>query len=143
MTERGYEEKDEKLEKQEEKQEKDERSWDEKARNDPLGAIVWALILIWAGIVFLVQNLGILDAVGGVEEWGLIFAGAGVILLLEAGARYVLPEYRRPIMGTVIMGLVFIAIGLGDMISWKLVGPLAIIGVGAAMLLGGLFRREE
>ena len=143
MADSGFDEKDEKLEKQDEKQEKEEKTWDEKWRNDPLSALVWALILIWAGLVFLAGNVGLFDSLRAIDSWGLIFAGAGVILLLEAGARYMLPEYRRPVMGTVILGLVFIAIGLGDLVGWGLIWPLVIIGIGAAMLLGGLFRRDQ
>ena len=51
------------LEKQEEKS-TDEKSYEEKYRRDPLGAVVWALILIWAGLVLLAQNMGTLDKLG-------------------------------------------------------------------------------
>ena len=48
------------LEKQEEKS-ADEKNYDEKYRRDPLGSIVWALILIWVGLVLLAQNMGYLN----------------------------------------------------------------------------------
>jgi len=57
MSELNYGEKEEKEEKEEEKEEK---SWDEKYRRDPLSAIVWAVILIWVGVVLLADNLGFL-----------------------------------------------------------------------------------
>ncbi len=32
-------------------QEKDEKEHEEKWRRDPLGALIWAFIIIWAGVV--------------------------------------------------------------------------------------------
>ncbi|OIO88460.1 MAG: hypothetical protein AUK03_16190 [Anaerolineae bacterium CG2_30_64_16] len=142
MADKNYTEKDEKLEKQEEKEEKEEKSWDEKWRRDPLSAVVWALILIWAGLVLLADTTGLLARFELIDTWGVIFLGAGVLLLLEAAARFLLPEYRRPIMGTVIFGLILIAIGLGDLVSWGIIWAIALIAIGAILLVGGVFRRR-
>ena len=152
---------------QEEKSEKDEKdlakheekSVEEKWQRDRLGSIVWALILIWAGFVLLAGNLGILDAFNAFFErlgfelaelpvqipfiqlssWSLIFLGAGVLLLAEVVVRLLFPTYRRPVLGTAIMAIVFFGIGLG---SWGMIWPLVLIVVGLALLLGGLFRRK-
>ena len=44
---------------QDEKSEKGrDDSWDEKWRRDPVEAAVWAFVLIWAGIVWLLSNTG-------------------------------------------------------------------------------------
>ena len=40
----------------------EEKSAEEKWRRDPLGSITWAVILIWAGLVLLADNLGMLKA---------------------------------------------------------------------------------
>lgn len=61
MSERQYSEKEEKdVEKREEKEEKEEKSWEEKWHRDPLGTATWAVILIWAGLVLLADNMGLL-----------------------------------------------------------------------------------
>jgi low affinity Fe/Cu permease len=131
----------EKHEKEEEKnREKEEKSWEEKWREDPLNAAVWAGILIWAGVALLLGNLDVLKDTG-LGGWDLVFAGAGAILLLEAGVRLLVPAYRRPILGTVILGLVFLSIGLGDLVGWEAIWPLAIILIGVALLLRGFVRR--
>jgi hypothetical protein len=128
---------DEKHEKEEEKRgEKDEKSWDEKWREDPLNAAVWAGILVWAGVALLLGNLGVLDDTA-LSGWDLVFAGAGVILLLEAAVRLLVPAYRQSIVGNLILGFVFLSIGLGDLVSWDLIWPLAIILLGVALLLRG------
>ena len=73
-------------EKEEEKEaekrdEKRDETWEEKWRRDPLSAAVWALILIWAGIAFLLGNLGALDGLGletdGPRGAGASFRGGG------------------------------------------------------------------
>ncbi len=134
-----------------EREEKDEKRHEkeEKGRGDQLDAAAWGLIIIWAGLVFFADNLGILASLrGGVpggfvfrfEAWSLIFLGAGVIILLEAAIRVLVPAYRRAVTGTVILGIVFISVGLGNIISWAIVAPLILIGIGAIVLLRGLSR---
>jgi hypothetical protein len=133
----------EKEEKQEKQQEKEEKSWEEKWRRDPLTAAAWALIIIWAGLVLLGNNLGLLDWLPLVEAWSLFFLGAGAILLLEAGFRLLMPAYRGPVTGNLILAVVFLAIGLGDIISWQCLLPTAVIAIGLYLLITGLLRRRE
>ncbi len=127
---------DEKFEKEEKEREKEEKSWEEKWREDPLSAVVWALILVWAGIALLIGNLDVLEDTS-LEGWNLVFAGAGVILLLEVVVRLLVPAYRQPVIGGLILGFVFLAIGLGDLGIWDAIWPLAIILLGVALLLRG------
>ncbi len=145
---------DEKYEKQEKE---DEKSAEEKWQRDSLGSIVWALILIWAGVVFLASNTGMLgafnDLLAGIglqtaelpfklpflrlEAWSLIFAGAGVLLLAEVVIRLIFTSYRRPVLGTAIMAVIALGIGLG---TWGLILPLVLIIAGLAIILGAFFR---
>jgi hypothetical protein len=135
----------------------EEKSVEEKWRRDSLGAIVWALILIWAGAVFLASNLGWLDEINAflrrmglqaaelpiklpflrLETWSLIFLGAGLLLLSEVVIRLLIPSYRKPVLGTAILAVVALGIGLG---TWGLILPLALIVAGLVILLGGFFR---
>jgi hypothetical protein len=145
---------DEKFEKQEKEEEK---SVEEKWQRDSLGSIVWALILIWAGFVFLASNMGLLNAFNNLlagiglqpaelpfkvpflqlEAWSLIFTGAGVLLLAEVVIRLIFPSYRKPVLGTAIMAVVALGFGLG---AWGLILPLVLIIAGLAIILGALFR---
>ena len=137
------------MEKHEEKS-ADEKNYEEKYRRDPLGAMIWAVILIWAGLVMLASNLGFLDQLGFrfsdsafpfefpfADAWGLFFIGAGLILLVEIAIRMLIPTYRRPVMGTFILAIVFFGIGLGN---WELIWPLIIIAIGLSLILRGFFR---
>lgn len=140
MSDRQYTEKEE--EKREEKEEKEEKSWDEKWRRDPLSAVVWAAILIWAGLVLLGSNLGLLARFEAVEAWALIFLGAGLIVLLEVVVRLLVPDYRRPVGGSLIFAIILVAIGLGDLVGWELVGPLVLIMIGVSIVVRGFLWRR-
>ena len=126
-------------EKEEEKRhEKDEKSQEEKWRRDPLSAIVWACILIWAGVVLLLGNL---DLPLPMNDWSLIFLGAGIIILLEVLIRLLMPEHRRGVVGSLIVAVVFIGIGGGGSIGWGFLWGFGLIAIGVVVLLGGFRRR--
>jgi hypothetical protein len=140
------------MQKQEEKSAEEktayEKSYEEKYRRDPLGTLIWAIILIWAGLVWLANNFGLLDQIRfrfsklpveipfKTEVWTIFFLGAGVILLIEVLIRLTVPEYRRPVLGTFILAVIFFGIGIGN---WGLIWPLVLIVIGAVILLRGVF----
>lgn len=152
MSEQKFDEKE--MEKHDEKQEKssEEKNWDEKYRRDPLGTIVWAVIFIWAGLVFLAANLGLLDTfirwpmnmpgMGWMSRlagaWPLVLLGAGVILLVEVLVRLTVPVYRRPIFGTLVLAIIFISIALGDLVNWGVLWAVLLIGLGLSIILRGV-----
>jgi len=143
MSEHQYGEKYEKEEEKNEKEhEKDAKTWDEKWRRDPLSGAVWAIILIWAGAVFLVGNMGFLAGFEWYDAWPIILVGAGMIVLLEAVVRLIVPSYRRPIGGTLFLGFILVGIGLGDLLNTNLIWPLILIAFGLLLLLRGLVGRN-
>ena len=149
---------DEKDEQELSKQE--EKSVEEKWQRDPLAALVWALILIWAGVVLLAGNLGAFDLMSEfaerlpgdgfnlplqvdffpVEAWSIFWLGAAAILLLEVVVRLVVPAYRKSVVGTLILAGVFVGLGLG---TWNCVWPLILIGIGISILLRGFQRNGK
>lgn len=143
-----WDDKDEKNEKDEKEMSKhEEKTVDEKWRRDPLGAVAWAVVLIWAGVVLLLvnntdlfdtANLGGLRALGLSSVWSLIFVGAGVIFLIEALVRLAVPAYRRPVWGSIFFAIILIGIGLGNVFDWRLLGALVLIFIGISLI----FRRR-
>jgi hypothetical protein len=147
MSDREYHGKED--EKEHEKEEKDEEKsrggWGyEKWRRDPLSAVVWAGMLIWAGLALLAENLGFLAGLRIQESyigaWPIILIGASMIVFLEALVRLAVPTYRRAIGGTLFFAAVLLALGLGDLVGWRVVGPLILIAFGLSVLVRGLFR---
>jgi hypothetical protein len=153
MPDEKYDEKEQEKREEKSREEKssEEKNWDEKYRRDPLGSIVWACILIWAGLVFLAYNLGLLDfrTIPGFPEgfntapWSLVLLGAGVIVLIEVAIRLLVPEYRRPILGSLIVAVILIGIGLGNLINWNITGALILIAVGLLVIFRGIFHERN
>jgi hypothetical protein len=159
MADKNINEKDEKQ--LDEKDEKELLKHDEKVEErDTLSSIVWAAILIWAGLVFLAMNTGWLDKVlasgfiakylpKGMEVfepavWGIIMLGAGVILLGEAVIRVAVPQFRKHLGGTLVVAAILIAVGLGNFLgNWDLIWPFMLIALGASILFGGLLRKRK
>ena len=149
---------DEKDEKELSKRE--EKTVEEKWTRDPLAAVVWASILIWAGVVLLFSSFGAFETLSDfirelpIRDWNIIgesryidlgawnvfFVGAALILFLEAAVRLLVPAYRRSVTGTVILGFVFLGIGLGN---WNCIWALGLIALGVSILIRGFSKREE
>lgn len=145
MSEQRDEKFDEKRDEKQQEKSPQEKSWEEKYRRDPLGTVTWAAILIWVGIVLLLSNLGLFSNLNlpgqmRLDGWSIGFLGAGIILLLEALVRWLRPEYRRSLVGNLVVGFIFIGIGLGNILGADLVWPLILIALGLAIILRGFLR---
>ena len=114
----------------------------EKWRRDPIEALGWALFLIWIGIVLLAEYYGYLDRFEQLETWSVIMIGAGVLVLLGVLVRLVMPAYRKPVLGSIIFGVILLAVGLTEIMafSWPVVGAFILIAGGVGIILGGLTR---
>jgi hypothetical protein len=143
-------------EKAEEKySEKEEEKHEEKNNNDPLSSLVWALILIWAGLVFLGENLGLMETIVAdpiqigevtirqIGTWSMIFLGAGVLVFLEGVIRTFVPAYRSSTGGDFFLAAVFLGIGLGGLIGYSLVWPFILIAMGLATLASAMIRQRK
>lgn len=138
MSERRREEKgEEKRREKDEKEDEKRRGWDEKWRRDRLNAVQWAFILIWGALILLAGTTGFADDRGWDwwEGWAVFFAGAGAIILLVAFFRLLVPEYRRPVGGATILGLVLLGIGLGALIGWGYIWVIILVVIALVILL--------
>ncbi len=133
----------EKAEKQEKEEEKHEKSWEEKWRRDPLNVVTWTLVLLWLGVVLLIVATDVVAQLAWWETWAVFFAGAGVLLLAQVVIRLAVPSLRQRVMGGLILGLVFLAIGLGGMVGWVWVWPVVVIAIALVILIYGLVIRRR
>ena len=137
----------------------EEKSYEEKWQRDPIGAISWALLLIWVGAVLLLYNLDQLSILTNFVEglnlpfaelpfdipffdevaWQVFFLGAGIIVTAEIVFRLLFPTYRRQIVGSVIWAGILFGLAFGN---WEVVFPVIVIAAGLVILLGSFTKRR-
>lgn len=135
-------------EKQDEKEQEKRREkgggLDEKYRRNPAGFVGWVILLIWLGVNLLLQNLevGVFGEDDG-KEWAVFFWGGAVIIFAEVLARMAVPRWRTAPMGALVWGAIWAGVGFGLWYDkWAIIGPIVIIAVGLAILLGRLLPRR-
>lgn len=109
---------------------------------DLVESLMWGGIFIWAGLVYLAHNLGWLERILPLgrmnfrfDLWGIILLGAGVILLIGAIVRRVVPEYSRAGSGGFVLAAVLIGVGLSNLFAWHVIWPVILIAIGLGLLL--------
>lgn len=130
----------EKSEKDEKEQE--EKHWEEKDwRRDSLSGIIWALVLIWAGIVLLLVSLDFpaFDWLDWDRGWGAILIGIALLLGAEISIRLMMPSYAAPIRGRAILAIILAVLGISNFVDVEL-WPLILIGIGFSILFGAFTR---
>lgn len=128
-------------EKEQEKHQEKGRGMDEKYHRNPLGFVSFALLIIWLGVTLLLQNSGVID--GNDRGWGLFFWGGGVLIILVAVVRAAVPRFRRPVIGGFVWGAIWLGVGFGLWFDrWEVIGPIVIIAIGVAVLVGRLVPRR-
>jgi hypothetical protein len=138
-------------EKQNEKEEKNrnEKNWDEKWQRDPINAGCWAAIFIWAGLVLLGNTTGwgpdTFRWWNSGNWWAVIMAGVGAILILCGLIRLLMPEHRRPVIGNLVLGTIFLGVGVEELSGWDWgIGAAVIfIVIGLLIILAGVFRKRR
>ncbi len=140
---------DEKAEEKQEEKPQEEKLQEEKSgeknwQRDTLGGTIWALILIWAGVVLLVMTLNIsfFEWLDWDKAWGAILIGAALLLATEIAARLMIPSYAAPLRGRIILASILGIMGLSNFINVEL-WPLIIIAIGLSLLLRGFTHRSR
>lgn len=104
--------------------------------------IYWAVVLIWAGIVFGAEKFGYLPQVGRADAWTWIFLGAGLYALLGSAYRLFSNNFTNPTTFDYIWGGILIIIGINSLTPVKIAWPLILIFVGIVLLIGTLKRKN-
>ena len=118
---------------------------DEKWERDRLRMISIAAIFIWGGLVALAGTLNLFNYDWGGHGWAIFLLGTGVILLGKVIIRALIPEYRRAIGGSLIIGFILLAVGVSDLTgwSWDYIWPIILVAIGLSILLRGVLRRRK
>ena len=102
---------------------------------------IWGAVFIAAGIVALIATLELVPGLSAGNALSLIFVTAGVVFLIEAAIRLLVPTFRRPVTGTLILAFILLAIGVGGIIGFRNIWPLVLIAIGVIILAGQFLRR--
>ena len=130
-------EKHEKSEKSE-KSEKQEKGEKEEKSGDKTGPLVGGLILVWLGVSFYLVQIHYFD---WSNWWPYFIIGIGIILIMQAVVRYSTSGFKGAALGSLIGGAVLLIIGLAGMVGMRDWWPFVLIGIGVAVLVGGVTAR--
>ena len=132
-------------EKRREKRDEKGRSWDEKWEHDRLRMISIAAILIWGGLVAFAGTVNLFNFDWARHGWAIFLLGTGVILVVKVIIRLIVPELRRAIGASLIIGVVLLAVGISDLTNWhwNYIWPIILIAIGLGILLRGTFSRRK
>jgi hypothetical protein len=137
----GYRPRNEKEEKGQEKQQEKGQGLDEKYRRDPAGFVAFAFVIIWLGVFLLLRNQGVIS--DDDRGWAVFAWGVAAIFIIEILVRLLVPRWRQPLGGSFIPLVIAVGVGFGLWTDdWEIVGPIAVIAVGVAILAGRLVPRR-
>lgn len=106
-------------------------SWFERRANAE--ALYWASVLIWAGLVFAADSLGIIPQIGSAGAWSWVFFGAGLYGTLMNLYYSAMPNTITTTWDYIWSGF-WLVIGLSGFFAIDLFWPIVLVLIGAAIL---------
>ena len=103
-----------------------------------INVIYFGGVLVYAGIIFIADSLGILPQIGDSSAWSWFFFGAGLASLIGNIIRQASPNIINPSTFDYIFGAVLFAIGLGGFTSMYIALSLILLLVGGVILYKAL-----
>jgi hypothetical protein len=107
-----------------------------------LDTFFWAGALIWAGLVFGANSLGILPQIGQANTWSWVFLGAGALGLVLNILSQSSDNYAKPTYWDWGWSVLFLVIGAAGFLSFQIPGWLFLIAIGVAILVNAFRQRE-
>jgi hypothetical protein len=119
-----------------------ERRHGERKERRRLAGLWWAVVLIWAGLVFGADGMGLLPQIGDADAWSWIFLGAGTLGMLGALYRLISPSVADPTTWDWVWASFCLIIGLGGFTTLDIAWPLVLILAGGMILVDVSWRRD-
>lgn len=114
----------------------------QKAERKRLESFWWGAVILWAGIVLIVDYLDFLPEVGESNAWSWIFLGAGILGLIGAIIRSASAELPRPTGWDYFWSALFLIIGATGFVGGGITFPIVLIVIGFAIIGNVLFRQK-
>ena len=106
----------------------------------PFHGLFFGLVLILLGGLFLANQQ---SWISGNAWWQWLLIGLGVISIINGLVQYRVPMYRHWGRGRFVWGAILIALGVMFLLGISQWWPVVLIGAGAAIILGGLWRTQK
>ena len=107
-----------------------------------LDSYFWGGVLLWAGLVFGGETMGMLPKIGNASSWSWIFLGAGVLSIGLNLISLSSDTVADPTTWDWVWGVLFALIGVGGFTTINISWPIIFIVIGTAMLVKTFSRRE-
>ncbi len=107
-----------------------------------LESIYWGGVLLWAGLAFAADSLGLLTQIGDSDIWSWVFFGAGLYGLFLSFLSQLLRDYPSPTAWDYIWSGGLFLIGLGGLTAVDIFWPLILIAAGVAIFGQVFFGRD-
>lgn len=114
----------------------------DQAERKRLESFWWAIVIIWAGIVFTADYFGVLPEIREAGPWSWIFLGAGAFGLIGALLRFSSPDLPDPTGWDYFWSALFLVIGATGFFGGGIAFPLVLVVIGLAILANMLFRNS-
>lgn len=119
-----------------------EQKKSEKKERQRLEGLWWAVVLIWAGLVFGADSMGLMPQIGEADAWSWVFIGAGLLGMLGNLYRVASPDVPNPTTWDWVWNSIILILGLGGFTTLNLSWPVILIMVGGIILVNVLWRRD-
>jgi len=113
----------------------------EKEERQRFEVLWWAGALIWAGLVFGADGLGVLPQIGKADAWTWVFLGAGLYGLLGTLYRQMSVDRLNPTTWDYLWSGFLLIVGLAGMAGLDAFWPLVLILVGVAFIVSVVRRK--
>jgi hypothetical protein len=99
-------------------------------------------VILWAGLVFGADILGLLPQIGGASAWSWVFAGAGLLALLGDVLRTAFSDWPDPGTWDYVWAVGLLVIGLVGFFGQEIAFPLILVLVGVIAVITVFLRRD-
>lgn len=119
-----------------------EQKKSQKEKRQHLETLWWAGALIWAGLVFGTDSLGLLPQIGQADAWNWVFFGAGLYGMLGNLYRVASPDWPNPTTWDYIWSGILLILGLSGLTALEIGFPLILVLIGVVLLGSALWHRD-
>jgi len=112
----------------------------EQAQRKRMESFWWGAVIIWAGLIFIADNLEILPQIRDEGAWSWVFLGAGAFGLAGALIRASSADLPRPTGWDYFWSALFLIIGATGFFGGGIAFPIVLVVIGLAILGDVLFR---